>query len=128
VDLEALNPNVHQMWLEQKMAGPDYFQPSTEEDIAEIEREVAAPLPSDYKEFLIEYSTVIAAPVIGAYFFKVEYNDKRSIECDFTLVPWARLTLGAVRVLHKPHRTTAGIGPRVPKELLPLTYDNESTL
>src|SRR5690606_35894461 len=81
--LQNLNPKVFQMWDMQKDAGPAYFQPSTEEDIAEIERLVEARIPDDYREFLLEYSTVIGAYTIGAYFFPCRFRRKSVIVGSF---------------------------------------------
>ncbi|MEO3999632.1 hypothetical protein [Mesorhizobium sp. CAU 1732] len=62
---EALNLKVLQMWSGQKELCSAYFQPSTAEEIAEIERLVGTNIPDDYRGFLLEYSTVIGADSIG---------------------------------------------------------------
>ncbi|MDP9757221.1 MULTISPECIES: hypothetical protein [Agrobacterium] len=51
MDLESLNPQVFKMWELQKNGGPDFFQPSTREDIDEIELLVERPIPEDYRVF-----------------------------------------------------------------------------
>lgn len=116
------------MWNEQKALGAAYFQPSTTEEIAEIERLVGTSIPDDYREFLLKYSTVIGADSVGAYFFPCQFKDKSVIAGDFSLVPWAKLTITAIKVLHNSHPTSENVGLRLPKELLPLTRDNNATL
>jgi len=128
MDLQNLNPKIFQMWDMQKDAGPAYFQPSTEEDIAEIERLVEARIPDDYREFLLEYSTVIGAYTIGAYFFPCRFRRKSVIVGSFSLVPWAKLTINAIRAYCNPHPAFEGVRPRISRELLPLTRDNNATL
>ncbi len=128
MDLQALNPKVFEMWSEQKALGSAYFQPSTTEEISEIERLMGTDIPGDYREFLEKYSTVIGADSIGAYFFPCRFKDKSVIAGNFSLVPWAKLTIAAIKALHNPHPSFEGVGPRVPKELIPLTRDNNATL
>lgn len=128
MDLQTLNPKVFQMWEKQKDAGPTYFQPSTQEDIAEIERLVGTRIPDDYREFLLEYSTVIGVHAIGAYFFPCRFERKSAIVGNFSLVPWAKLTIAAYRAYCDPHPDFQGVRQRLPKELLPLTRDNNATL
>jgi len=128
MDLKALNPKAFQMWEMRKAGGPAYFQPSSDEDISEIEDLVDSELPEDYKTFLSEYSTLGVVPTIGAYHFPCRFKDRSVIAGAFALVPWAKLTISAIKVLHNPHRGMEGVGPRVPKDLLPLTYDNQATL
>ncbi|WP_083572147.1 SMI1/KNR4 family protein [Sinorhizobium americanum] len=128
MDLKGLNSKVYDMWKIREELGPDYFQPSTQEDIAAIKSELGADIPDDYQEFLIEYSTVGGVPKIGAYYFKCAYKSGPVITFNHTLVPWAKLTLTAIRALHYPHRHLEGIGARIPRELLPLSRDNECTI
>jgi hypothetical protein len=128
MNLEDLNPKVYAMWKIRKDLGPDYFQPSSIEDIKEIEKEVQSSIPDDYKEFLLEYSTVGGVPKIGAYYFKCVYKDGPVIDLDHTLVPWAKLTLTAIKSLHNPHQNFERIGARIPREILPLTRDNECSI
>jgi hypothetical protein len=127
MNLEVLNPKVYDMWKTREGLGSDYFQPSTERDIEAIKKEISSDVPGDYEEFLFEYSP-IGVQKIGAYYFKCDYNDGSVIEFDHTLVPWAKLTLAAIKSLHNPHQHFEGIGARIPRELLPLTRDNECTI
>ena len=128
MDLQSLNPKVFQMWNMQKDAGSVYFQPSTPKDIAEMERLVETRIPDDYREFLLEYSSVIGAHAIGAYFFPCRFRKKPAIVGNFSLVPWAKLTINAIRAYCNPHPAFEGVRPRVSRELLPLTRDNNATL
>lgn len=129
MDLERLNPPVFQMWkLRKDLGDEDYFQPSTRSDISEIERMIGHTLPSDYVEFLLEYSTVGAVPSIGANHFPIEVANKKAITYDFSLVPWAKLTIGAIKAFQQPHQDFKGIRGRLPSEVLPLTCDNNATL
>ncbi len=129
MDLENLNPAVFEMWKRRAESGDkDYFQPSTQEDVADIEAMVGHKLPDDYVEFLIRYSTVGAIPSIAANYFPIAVNEKRAITSDFSLVPWARLTIGAIKAYQQPHPDYKGIRGRLPDEVLPLTSDNNKTL
>ncbi|GHC69462.1 SMI1/KNR4 family protein [Limoniibacter endophyticus] len=128
MDLKAINPKLYDMWIAQKKLGPGYFEESTDEDIKALEGEVKAELPQDYKEFLKEYSTVLARIGDGANYFTMTYQGKDVITWDATLIPWAKLTLLATRTLRKTMATDSTVGPRIPAGLVPLTIDNQSTL
>lgn len=128
MDLQSLNPKVFEMWKLRRSGGPNYFQESPEEDIAELERLAGQNLPEDYKDFLRTYSTVGAVPKIGANYFPCEFPKKKVISYTFTLVPWAASTARSCKRLNTPDRFRENVGPRVPKELFPLTYDDYNTL
>ncbi|TKT80355.1 SMI1/KNR4 family protein [Aquamicrobium sp. LC103] len=83
MDLRSLNPKVFQMWELQRSGGTDYFQPSTQEDITEIERLVETRIPDDYREFLLQYSTVVGSINVGAYFFPCRFKKKSVIMGEF---------------------------------------------
>lgn len=71
MDLESLNPQVFKMWELQRNGGPDFFQPSTREDIEEIELLVERPIPERYRDFLLKYSAIGGSIEVGAYFSRV---------------------------------------------------------
>lgn len=127
MDLKVLSPKLYEMWCQQKELGEDYFQESTDEDIEDLEIEINASLPVEYKEFLKAYSTVIGSD-IGTSYFTMRYRDENVISWNATLIPWAKLTLLAVRSLCRPMVSSPDVGPRVPEGLVPLTIDNRQTL
>lgn len=127
MDLQTLNPKVFQMWEMRKAGGPAYFQESSEEDIAELESIAGQALPEDYKDFLRTYSTVGTVPKIGANYFPCEFPRKTVIGYTFTLVPWAASTASACRHLYAPDRFRDNVGPRVPRDVFPFTYDSYNT-
>ncbi|PYE22703.1 SMI1/KNR4 family protein SUKH-1 [Rhizobium sp. PP-CC-3A-592] len=128
MDLESLNPKVFKMWESQRNGGPDFFQPSTKEDIEQIERLVETRIPEDYREFLLQYYAIGGSINVGAYFFPCSFKKKSVIMGDISLVPWAKLTISAIRAYCNPHPAYEGVKPRISRELLPLTRDNSSTL
>ena len=128
MNLQDLNPKVYEMWRLRKEGGPYYYSPSTAQDVEAIEAEVKTGLPDDYKEFLLEYSTVGVVPKIGANYFKCVYPDETVITFDFSLVPSAPSTLSAIRALHNPHPHFEDVGVRIPEVLLPLALDPGGTL
>ena len=128
MDLEKLNSKVYEMWKVRREAGPDYFQPSSDEEILEIEKISGASFPEDYKDFLRNYSTIGAVPRIGANYFPCDFPEKKAICYTFTIVPWAALTIQDAESLYNADRFRDNVGPRVPKELLPLTSDSYATI
>ena len=128
MDLESLNPQVFKMWELQRNGGPDFFQPSTREDIEEIELLVERPIPEGYRDFLLKYSAIGGSIEVGAYFFPCNFQKRSVIAGNLSLVPWAKMTISAIRAYCNPHPDFEGVKPRISRELLPLTRDNYSTL
>ena len=128
MDLQTLNPTVFQMWEIRKAGGPDYFQESSEADIAALEEIMGKSLPEDYKEFLRKYSTIGIVPSIGAGFFPCNFPKRNEIRIHFTPVLDAKSTLGVVRRFCYPHPDFQGVSPRVSPDLLPLTGDNNAAV
>lgn len=128
MNLKTLNPKAYEMWKVRRDAGPDYFQESSESDILELERIAGVSLPKDYKDFLRKYSTLGAVPKIGANYFPCEFPGKKVISYTFTLVPWAATTIGIAKRFYSPDKFRRNVGPRIPRELLPLTNDSYATM
>lgn len=128
MDLQALNPKVFAMWELRRAGGPAYLQESSETDIAALEDIIGKTLPDDYKEFLRKYSSIGVVPSIGAGYFPCRFPKRNEIRVHFTPVLNAKLTLGVVRRFCYPHPDFQGVSPRVSRDLLPLTGDNNSAV
>ncbi|MDI2112238.1 SMI1/KNR4 family protein [Commensalibacter nepenthis] len=57
----------------EKNAGAPYYEPSTMEQLQQIEDMVGCHLPADFTEFMLEYSSVAPTPKNNCSYFKVEY-------------------------------------------------------
>ncbi|MBS7696220.1 MULTISPECIES: SMI1/KNR4 family protein [unclassified Chelatococcus] len=128
MDLQTLNPKVFAMWELRRAGGPVYFQESSEEDVAALEEIMGRSLPEDYKEFLLKYSTIGIVQSIGAGYFPCKFPKRNEIHMHFTPVLDAKLTFGVVRRFCYPHPDFQGVSPRVSRDLLPLTGDNQSAV
>ncbi len=110
-----------------KGAGRSITQPSSLEEIAEIEELSNSEPHEDYRDFLLEYSISGFVQEIGDSYFPCRLKNRSVIESNFTLVPWETLTIAAMKALHNPHPSFESVGPRVQKELFPLARENNAT-
>ncbi|WP_182418673.1 SMI1/KNR4 family protein [Bartonella sp. HY038] len=128
MNLEAINPIVYGAYLQRKAAGPRFYEPSTREQLQEIEHMVDSRLPDDFVEFMLEYSTVAPTPKNNCGWFKVDYLDGAKLQVNLSLVQWAKLIIRATEWYQNPSPYNDEIGPRLPKTLLPLSRDDNASL
>ncbi|WP_115526499.1 MULTISPECIES: SMI1/KNR4 family protein [Xanthomonas] len=126
-DLKTVNPGLYQNWLLIKDANPEFHLSPDPAAVQELEALAGGTLPLDYKSFLLEYGDVSGSVKTGVRYFHCQYPGKEIIDSDFGMISSARHTIGATKVLSKPHQTLNNVGPRIPAHMIATNYDNYCT-
>lgn len=126
-DLKTINPGLYQNWLLIKDAPPEFHSPPDPVAVEELEALAGGKLPQDYKSFLLEYGDVPGSVKTGVQYFRCQYPGKEIIDADLGMISGARHTIGATKVLSKPHQTLDKVGARIPDSMIATNYDNYCT-